>query len=145
MLWGSLVSPVYFLCIFNTVTWIHLKVILGTPEPETGGKEAERMEKLMRVRSASGLEQAGKCREAACKPGQMLLWRGLEAVWVLSACMFLTCVSSSGDFAFLSEAPGRKTNSLTSAYPSPLQCVSVLSLNKEVLALFKGCPGARDL
>lgn len=99
----------------------------------------------MRVRSASGLDQSGKCREAACKPEQMLLWRGLEAVWVLSACMFLTCVSSSGDFAFLSEAPGWKTNSLPSAYPSPLQCVSVLSLNKELLALFKGCPGARDL
>lgn len=58
----------------------------------------QRMEMLVRVRSASGLEQSGKCIEVACKSEQMLLWKGLEVVWVLSACMFLTHVSYSVDF-----------------------------------------------
>lgn len=40
---GDLVPPVsfFFFCKFNSVSWIHLKVILGTSEPADRRENAE--------------------------------------------------------------------------------------------------------
>lgn len=87
----------------------------------------QRMGMLVRVRREAPEDWKEVARASRYNCEQSFLWRALEATWALSASAFLTQVSSSGDIAqsLLSNVPGLKTTSLTSASPSPLQHVRV--------------------